>query len=479
MLKKTKIVATISDLNCEVEFIRRLYKDGMNVVRMNTAHQSPDNSLKIVNNVRQVSDKIALMIDTKGPEIRTTPSDYKLSLKMGDKILIKGDPAKSTVPDCIYVSFGNFVNTVGKGKKILIDDGELELEVKGREGDGLICVALNEGIVKGKKSVNVPGVRFDLPALTDKDIHYIHFAIENDIDFIAHSFVRSKEDVLKIQQVLDQAKSEVKIIAKIENQEGVDNLDEIIENVYGIMVARGDLAVEIPYEKIPGIQKVIINKCIAARKPVIVATQMLYSMMENPRPTRAEVSDVANAIYSKTDAIMLSGETAFGKYPVESVATMNRIALEVEKTRSLMHETPLVVMSNKTSAYLSREAVEASIALDCKAIIADTSKGRTIRNMSCYRGMKPIFAQCYSKRVMRELALCFGVYADYLEEGRTHRFITVALNNYVEKGILSLQDKVVVLGGNFVWTQNASFIEISTVENMLTLMHRGENAGNA
>jgi pyruvate kinase len=475
MLKKTKIVATISDRNCDVEFLSKLFQNGMDVVRMNTAHQGPEETLKVIKNVRLVSDKIALMIDTKGPEIRTTASDYKISLRAGDRIMIKGDPAKSTVPECIYVSYDNFVSAVDIGRKILVDDGELELEVLAKEEGGLICTALNDGIVKGKKSVNVPGVRFDLPALTEKDIAYIHFAIGNDVDFIAHSFVRSKEDVLKIQQILDEAQSEVKIIAKIENQEGVDNLDEILEHVYGVMVARGDLAVEIPYERIPGIQKIIINKCISARKPVIVATQMLYSMIENPRPTRAEVSDVANAIYSKTDAIMLSGETAFGKYPVEAVATMNRIALEVEKTRSLMHNSPLVIMSNKISAYLSREAVEASIELDCKAIIADTSKGRTIRNISCYRGIKPIFAQCYSKRVMRELSLCFGVYADYLQEGRTHGFITEALKNYLEKGILSLHDKVVVLGGNFIWTQSASFIEISTVENMLTLMHRGEN----
>lgn len=474
MLKKTKIVATISDLRCDVEFIRKLYESGMNVVRVNTAHQTPEQTLKVINNVRQVSEKIPVMIDTKGPEIRTTPSDYKISLKTGDRILVKGDSSKSTVPECIYVSFDDFENIVDTGRRILIDDGELELEVQGKDEGALVCIALNEGIVKSRKSVNVPGVRFNLPALTEKDITYINFAIEHDVDFIAHSFVRSVEDVMMIQNILDKAGSEVKIIAKIENQEGVDNLDTILDHVYGVMVARGDLAVEIPYEKIPGIQKMIINKCIAARKPVIVATQMLYSMIENPRPTRAEVSDVANAIYSKTDAIMLSGETAFGKYPVESVATMNRIAVEVEKTRSAMHHSPLVVMSNKTSAYLSREVVEASIELDCKAIIADTSNGRTIRNISCYRGMKPVFAQCYSKRVMRELALCFGVYADYLEDGRTHRFIIVALNNYVARGELDLQDMVVVLGGNFVWTQSASFIEISTVENMLTLIHRSD-----
>lgn len=471
-MKKTKIVATISDQRCDTEFIRKLYENGMNVVRMNTAHQSLEDTLKIVQNVRSVSDRIALMIDTKGPEIRTTFSDYKISLKQGDQIRLKGDPDKGSTPDCIYVTYKDLVKDMVPGRKILIDDGELELEVIEIRDGALLCRANNDGTVKGKKSVNVPNVRFNLPALNEKDLNYIRFAIEQDIDFIAHSFVRTAEDVIQIQQILDEHQSDIKIIAKIENQEGVDHIDEVLEHAYGIMVARGDLAVEIPYERIPGIQKKIINKCINARKPVIVATQMMYSMIENPRPTRAEVSDVANAIYSKTDAIMLSGETAFGKYPVEAVAAMDRIALEVEKTRGDIHETPMLVMSNKTSAYLSKSAVEASILLNCKAIIADTSKGRTIRNIAGYRGRKPVFAQCYDKRVVRELALSFGVYADYLEEGRTHKFIVESLNKYLRTGVLKKKDMVVVLGGNFVWTQSASFIEVSTVENLLGLMHK-------
>jgi pyruvate kinase len=472
MLKKTKIVATISDFHCEVDFIRELYNNGMDVVRLNTAHQSIDDSLKVVRNVRAVSDKIPLMIDTKGPEIRTTPSDYKVAVKKGDRVQFKGDSSKSTTPDCIYVNYDHFTHELEIGKKILIDDGDIEFEVVEKTQDALFCVATNDGIVKGKKSINVPGTKFNLPALNAKDYDFIHMAIEQDIDFIAHSFVRNKEDVMAIQHILDEHKSRIKIIAKIENQEGVDNLDEILPHVHGVMIARGDLAIEIPYEKIPGIQKMIINKCIDARKPVIVATQMLHSMIENPRPTRAEVSDVANAIYSKTDAIMLSGETASGNYPVEAVSTMSRIAHEVEKSRSNMHVTPMLVMSTRTSAYLSKSAVEASIELDCKAIIADTSTGRTIRNIACYRGRKPVFAQCYDKRVVRELALSFGVYPDYIPEGTTHKFIIYALNNLLERKHLEKTDKVVVLGGNFEWTQSASFIEISTVQNMLELLHR-------
>ncbi|HLO57734.1 MAG TPA: pyruvate kinase [Bacteroidales bacterium] len=472
MYKKTKIVATVSDLHCDVEFIRELFDNGMNVVRMNTAHQSIEDTIKIIHNVREVSDKIALMLDTKGPEIRTTASDYKVSVKKGDRILIRGNAAKASAPDCIYVNYNNFVNEIEIGRKILVDDGDIEFVVVSKQDDALVCLATNDGNVKGKKSVNVPDGKFNLPALNEKDRAYIDMAIEQDIDFIAHSFVRNKQDVMAIQHILDEHKSRIKIIAKIENQEGVDNLDEILPYVYGVMVARGDLAIEIPYEKIPGIQKMIINKCIDARKPVIVATQMLHSMIENPRPTRAEVSDVANAIYSKADAIMLSGETANGNYPVESVSTMTRIATEVEKSRSDLHETPMLVMSTRTSAYLSKSAVQASIELDCKAIIADTSTGRTIRNMACYRGRKIIFAQCYDKRVVRELALSFGVYADHLPEGKTYNFIIHALNMLIERKELQKSDKVVVVGGNFEWTQSASFIEISSVGNMLELLHK-------
>jgi pyruvate kinase len=472
MLKKTKIVATISDLHCDVEFIKQLFNNGMDVVRMNTAHQSLEETIKVIRNVRAVSDKIPLILDTKGPEIRTTASDYKISVKKGDQVIVKGDSTKNTTPDCIYVNYDHFVKEILPGKKILIDDGDIELVVIEKKNDSLTCLATNDGIVKGKKSINVPGQKFNLPSLNKKDLDYIKLAIEQDIDFIAHSFVRNKQDVRDIQHILDENKSRIKIIAKIENQEGVDNLDEILPHIYGVMVARGDLAIEIPYEKIPGIQKMIINKCIDARKPVIVATQMLHSMIENPRPTRAEVSDIANAIYSKADAVMLSGETAYGNYPVEAVSTMAKIALEVEKSRSDIHSTPLLVMSTRTSAYLSKSAVQASIELDCRAIIADTSTGRTIRNMACFRGRKIIFAQCYDKRVVRELALSFGVYAELIPEGKTYNFIVYALNGLIQNNLLEKSDKVVVVGGNFEWTQSASFMEISTVGNMLELLHK-------
>jgi len=467
-MKKTKIVATISDKNCDVAFLKKLHHAGMDVVRLNTAHQSFDDTLKVIKNVRQVSDHIAILVDTKGPEIRTTKADASFDLLTGDTITIIGNPDKKTDKNCVYVNYSGFVNDVPEKSRILIDDGQLELEVVEKKKDRLICQARNNGKIEGHKSVNVPQVSFKLPSLSQKDKDYVMFCIEQDVDFIAHSFVRNKKDVNSIQKILDENKSRIKIIAKIENQEGVDNIDEIIDHVYGIMVARGDLAIEIPYERIPGIQKMIINKCINKRKPVIVATQMLHSMINNPRPTRAEVSDIANAIFSKTDAIMLSGETAFGKYPFESVDTMAKVAKEVEKSRSDIHDVSMVILSNERSAYLTKTAVEASIVLNAKAIIADSETGRSIRNMAGYRGRKPIFAHCYDKRVVRELALSFGVFPEYIEETKnSYEFVHKALMSHIEHNRLKKNDLVVAIAGNYGSNYGASFIEISPVEKLL------------
>jgi pyruvate kinase len=293
MAKKTKIIATVSDKRCDVDFIRQLWENGMNVVRMNSAHLSDEGFLSIINNVRAVSPEIGILMDTKGPEVRTTAiegetGNEKIQIKSGDIIKIAGDAAKKSKPGEIYVTYPDFVKDVKVGDHILFDDGEIDVMVLSKNDTCLTCEAQNEGELGSRKSVNVPGVRINLPSLTERDKHNILFAIENDVDFIAHSFVRSKQDVLDIQQILDEHDSPIKIIAKIENQEGVDNIDEILEAAYGVMIARGDLGIEVPQEKIPGIQRVLIRKCVVARKPVIVATQMLHSMIKNPRPTRAE-----------------------------------------------------------------------------------------------------------------------------------------------------------------------------------------------
>jgi pyruvate kinase len=488
--KRTKIVATLSDRNCDAAFIRQLFEAGMDVIRINSAHCSMEGAMKIINNARLVSENIALLIDTKGPmkiinnarlvseniallidtkgpEIRTTVCDSPVQLKKGSKIIISGDPDSKTTDGTICVTYREFADAVSAGSLILIDDGEIELKVLGRKGNTLECLVENDGTLGARKSVNVPGCRISLPSLTDKDRNFIRMAIEQDLDFIAHSFVRSKQDVLDVQTILDEAGSSIRIIAKIENQEGVDNIDEILENVYGIMVARGDLAIEIPYEKIPGIQRMIIGKCISKRKPVIVATQMLHSMITNPRPTRAEVSDVANAIYSQTDAVMLSGETANGKYPVEAVKTMTKVALEVEKNKEKYIEMPSIDYSGEVSSYLSKVAVKTSIRIGARGIIADTTLGRSIRDMAAYRGIKLILAQCYTKRTMRELALSYGVYASFQERRNSmDEFIHIALKSMTHSHDLHDDDVVVVLAGNFSGGSGFSFIEVGSVNSL-------------
>jgi pyruvate kinase len=466
--KKTKIVATISDRRCDVPFLTELHRAGMDVVRLNTAHQAQADSLKVIQNVRQVSDHIAIMVDTKGPEVRTTAVTEGIALAKGDRIAFRGDPAQPSTREGVYVSYPGFVVEVPLHSHILIDDGYLDLIVREKAGDALLCEAQNDGRIEGKKSVNVPKVSFQLPSLSEKDRAYVRFSIEQDVDFIAHSFVRNKEDVQAIQAILDEKKSTIKIIAKIENQDGVDHIDEILDHVYGVMVARGDLAIEIPYERIPGIQKMLIEKCIARRKPVIIATQMLHSMIHNPRPTRAEVSDIANAIYSKTDAIMLSGETAGGQYPLEAVTTMATVAAEVEKTRSDIHDAPTVVLTNERSAFLTKTAVEAALKLNARAIVADTSSGNSIRNMAGFRGRTPVFAHCYDRHVVRQLALSFGVFPEYIDKTTDSRdFVHKALTSHLKNGSLGGEDLVIVIAGNFGDSFGASFIEISPVKLLL------------
>ena len=463
--KRTKIVATLSDKRCEPEFIRELYEAGMDVIRINSAHCSVDFIPLIIKNARAVSDKIAILVDTKGPEVRSTICDAPFQLQKGNKINIIGDPEKKSSIDAIYVTYPAFASDIPVGSVILFDDGEISLKVIKRRGNALECLIENDGTLGSRKSVNIPGVKLKLPSLTDKDKRFLEMAALHGVDFIAHSFVRSKEDVLDVKAVLALYNSDIKIIAKIENQDGIDNLDDIMDHVYGIMVARGDLGIEIPYEQIPVIQKMITTKCILRRKPVIVATQMLHSMISNPRPTRAEVTDIASAIYSQTDAIMLSGETATGKYPVEAVKTMTKIALEVEKNKEKFLDIPYINAAGEISAYLAKVAVKTAFRIGARGIIADTVGGRTIRDMASYRGINLILAQCYSERTMRELALSYGVYTSYqVKKKSVDEFIHIALKNLVKAHNLQGDELVVVLAGNFSDGSGFSFIEVGSVQ---------------
>jgi pyruvate kinase len=465
--KKTKIVATISDRRCEPDFLRELYKCGMNVVRINTAHVTMDSAKQVLENVRGISDDIAVLIDTKGPEMRTTPMNNEdgFEVKTGHIIIISGDREKLSSEDRLYINYHNFVEDVPLEATILIDDGEIALKVNDKTDEYLLCEVLNDGKIKGRKSVNVPGIHVRLPSLSENDIDFINWAVDNEIDFIAHSFVRNSQDVMDIQKILDERKSRIKIIAKIENQQGVNNIDDILGHVYGIMVARGDLGVEIAAEKIPSIQRLLLKKCRERKKPVIIATQMLHSMIEHPRPTRAEVSDVANAIYQHTDAIMLSGETANGDYPVEALRTMAKIAVEIEKQLDAEPEINLVHVTQPITAILSRAAVEASTRLPIKAIIVDTISGRTGRYMAAFRPRVPIFAKCYKEHAMRELALSYGVFAGMMSPRKTKdEFEQAAIKSLIDEGCVKPDDMIAVVGGSFGPTTGASFMEICRVK---------------
>ena len=465
-MKKTKIVCSISDRRCEVDFLRKLFFAGMNVVRMNTAHATPEGIRTIIRNTREVSPHLALLIDTKGPEVRTTNVEQPITYKKGDVVKIFGRPEMDTTHDIVNVSYTDFTKCVGKGAHILFDDGLLDMLVMEQVGPMLVAQVQNDGVLGAHKSVNVPGVHIDLPALTEKDKKNINLAIDEDIDFIAHSFVRSADDVMAVQKMLDERGSDIKIISKIENQEGVDNIDEIIDASYGIMIARGDLGIEVPLEQIPGIQRTIMHKCEQKKKPVIVATQMLHTMINNPRPTRAEVTDIANAIYSRTDALMLSGETASGKYPLEAVQTMAAIAEQAEQDRMNSDDFDIPLSSTCSQReFLAHTAIESTRKLGVAGIIAASESGQTARDIAAFRGPTPVLAICYNnEKTMRWLNLSYGVIPIYQKKHLSSLFLFVAaLRMLLQKGYIKKDDKIAYLGGSIGGRGGATFLEINRV----------------
>lgn len=475
-MKQTKIVASVSDRRCSVEFIQQLYDAGANVVRMNTAHADADGIKEIIRNVRTVSSHLGILIDTKGPEVRTTGNAEPIPYKIGEKVSIYGCPDEDTVHDRICLSYPLIHKDVKVGDHILFDDGELDVLIVDIKGEEICVEVMNDGVLGSHKSVNVPGEHIDLPALTEKDKANILLAIEQDIDFIAHSFVRSASDVKAVQDILDAHNSDIKIISKIENQEGVDNIDEIIDASYGIMIARGDLGIEVPLEEIPGIQRMIIKKCVFKKKPVIVATQMLHTMIKNPRPTRAEVSDVANAVFNNTDALMLSGETASGKYPVEAVATMAKIAERAELDRGRYSRKMDVDGSDTTIRdYLCRCAIETTEKLGVRCILTDSGTGEDARTLAAYRGPNPILAACYHDKLQRWLALSYGVTAfcpKDADKENVDLLFAESLRKYVDRGQLSREDKVTYLSGHMgigvvEKHAGATMLEVNTVGKVL------------
>ena len=467
MQKYTKIVATVSDKRCSVEFIKSLFDAGVNVVRMNSAHLDYEGFKKIVENTRAANKSIAIMMDTKGPEIRTTVTadGNAVVYHTDDIVTISGNPDGITTHDCICLNYPAIAPVLKPGDRLLIDDGEMEFEIVSVEKDIVTARANNDGELGSRKSVNIPGVRIDLPAVTERDRRNIGYAVELGVDFIAHSFVRSAADVMEVQAILDIYGAETKIISKIENQEGIDNFDAILTASYGIMVARGDLGIEVAAERIPGIQAMLINKCIRKHKPVIVATQMLHTMIEHPRPTRAEISDVANAVYQRADAMMLSGETAYGKYPVEAVSIMTSVAREVESSlRSKMDVPPL--LDADITSFLAHEAVLSETKVGTKAIFTDAYRGRSARYIASFRGNNPTFAICHNRNVQRWLALSYGVAAFYYPQIADYmpHLSVEAVNEIVESGRLRPTDRLAYLTGT---RDGARALEILTPEEIV------------
>lgn len=455
-MRNTKIVCTLGPTSETEEVLKKLILSGMNVARMNFSHGTHEEHKKrfdLVKKVRTELDKpIAIMLDTKGPEIRTGSFENgEIFLNENQEFIVTTREVLGNEKIC-NITYKGLPNDIKQGDEILIDDGLIELEVLEVINDTDIkCLVRNQGPVKNHKGVNVPGVKINLPAITQKDIDDIKFGIINDIDFIAASFIRKAEDVIDIRRILEENGAEhVQIISKIENQEGVNNIREIIEVSDGIMVARGDLGVEIPTEDVPLVQKSLIRWCNAVGKPVITATQMLDSMIRNPRPTRAEVTDVANAIIDGTDAIMLSGETAAGKYPVEAVETMANIAERIEDSLDYKRAQRSRILGKDitiTNA-ISHATCTSAQSLEASAIITATSSGYTANAVSKFRPECPIIATTPSERVMRKLALVWGVHPILSKESKsTDEIIEISVKDSLEKGLISDGDLVIITAG--------------------------------
>ncbi|SKC92808.1 pyruvate kinase [Maledivibacter halophilus] len=486
-MRKTKIVCTIGPTSQSKAVFTELVKNGLNVARLNFSHGNHEEHFERIKMIKEVREElgipVAILLDTKGPEIRTRDfKDGLAELKEGQDFVLTTENIKGDNNKC-SITYDNLPKDVKKGDKILIDDGLIELEVTDIvDNKNIKCRVNNGGIVKDKKGINVPGVKINLPAITEKDISDIEFGIENRIDFIAASFIRKAEDVHAIRRVLEENNAyHIQIISKIENQEGLDNIDEIIEVSDGIMVARGDLGVEIPTEMVPIAQKEMIGKCNKVGKPVITATQMLDSMMRNPRPTRAEVTDVANAIFDGTDAIMLSGETAAGKYPIEAVRTMANIAKRTEDSldyEEILHKR----MSDKETSVtyaVSHATCNTAHDLGASAIISATSSGFTARMVSKFRPKAPIIAATTRSEILRRLVLVWGVKPVLIKDvDSTDEIFELSINKAKEYGYIKNGDLVVITAGVPVGISGATnLIKVHIVgEILIKGMGVGKNA---
>lgn len=455
-MRKTKIVCTIGPATKEVETLKKLILAGMNVARINFSHGNYEDQKVYIENVKKAREElnmpVALLLDTQGPEIRTgVLEQMPVNLKADDIFTLVNEDIVGN-NEKVSVTYKDLYKDIEIGTQILIDDGKIELEVIEIKGKDVVCKVTNGGMLGNRKSINLPGTHVNLPSLKEKDIQDLKDGCMADFDFVAASFVRSAEDVKSIRKVLDEnGGKNIQIISKIENQEGIDNLDEIIELSDGIMVARGDLGVEIPYYEVPIMQKKFIQKCNNAGKMVITATQMLDSMTENPNPTRAEISDVANAIFDVTGAIMLSGESAMGKYPVKCVETMNEIATAVEQNikywkRFTRREHDLTDMNYEFN--LSHSVTSTAMEMKAKAIFAYTETGNTPRMVASFLPSCPIYALTNNEKTYRQLSLSWDTTPILVKEKtKPNDVISAGIEEAKMKGYVQEGDIVVIAGG--------------------------------
>ena len=461
-MKKTKIVCTIGPKTESKEVLKQLLEAGMNVMRLNFSHGDYEEHGRRISNLREVMAetgmRAAILLDTKGPEIRTIKLEggNDVSLVAGQEFTFTTDRTVIGNNKIVAVTYEGFASDLKAGDTVLVDDGLIAMEVKEVAGNEVRCIVKNNGDLGENKGINLPNVSVNLPALAEKDINDLKFGCEQGIDFVAASFIRKAEDVLAVRKVLCENGGEnVKIISKIENQEGLNNFNEILEVTDGVMVARGDLGVEIPVEEVPFAQKMMIEKCNEAGKPVITATQMLDSMIKNPRPTRAEANDVANAIIDGTDAVMLSGETAKGKYPVEAVKVMARIA---EKTDPLIYTN--VEFDNEESTIteaVAKGTVDVAEALEAKLIVVGTGTGRAAKSLRKYFPTARILALTNSQTTANQLLLSRGVLSVVAEKPESlDCFFKQAEAEAVKTGLVKSGDIIVVTCGEQVYVQGTT-----------------------
>ena len=456
MLRKTKIICTLGPAVDSEDMIVALIKGGMNGARFNFSHGSHPEHLERLNRLKAIRDRmgspVATILDTKGPEIRIRSFESKtVELTAGETFTLTVEDVPGTARR-VSVTYPRLHEEVVPGQEILIDDGLVAMRVQEIQGPDIVCRVENGGTLSANKSINIPGAHIQLPALTEKDVADIRFGVENDFDFIAASFVRRAADVEAVREVLHRCGGDkVKIIAKIENQEGIDNLDGILEAADGVMVARGDLGVEIPAAKVPALQKQMIRKGLQAGKPVITATQMLDSMIRNPRPTRAEVSDVANAVYDGTSCVMLSGETAGGKYPVEALAAMLEIVTEAEASIDYwkrFQKQLVITTSNNINDAITHTCCLTARDLNATAILAASSSGRTARMICRFRPACPVAALTMHEKTRRQLSICWGVIPFLTGEvNSTDRIFSLSAEVAVKEGLVQPGDTVVITAG--------------------------------